>query len=70
MNFHNIIFNVLWKHLEKFEMDITNMEYPQTHLNVCNICFCQLMDSLKTFKKTSMTYLWDLKKTIMYNNIM
>jgi hypothetical protein len=39
MNFHNIISNVLWKHLEKFEIDLTNMDYPKTHLNVCNICF-------------------------------
>jgi hypothetical protein len=29
MNFHNIISNVLWKHLEKFEMDVRNMEYPK-----------------------------------------
>ncbi len=40
MNFHNINSNVLGKHLEKFEMDPTNMEYAKTHLNVCNICFC------------------------------
>ncbi len=34
---YNIIFNVWWEHLEKFEMNKINMEYQKTHLNVYNI---------------------------------
>jgi hypothetical protein len=35
MNFHNASPNVLWKHLENFEMNIMNMQYSKAHLNMC-----------------------------------
>jgi hypothetical protein len=50
MNFHISLSNVLWKHLEKFEMNLMNMKYPKTHSNVCNIYFCCLMNFLKAKK--------------------
>jgi len=29
MNFYNNILDVLWEHLENFEMNLMNMEYPK-----------------------------------------
>jgi hypothetical protein len=31
MNMHNNIPNVLWEHLEKFEINLMNMKYLKTH---------------------------------------
>ncbi len=54
MDFQNIIPNVLWEPLDKFEMIIMNMEYPkknQGHVtNALKIFFYYLKDFLKGFK--------------------
>jgi hypothetical protein len=39
-----------------------NIKYPKSCLNVYNILFYSLMDSLKTFKTISMTYLKEFLK--------
>jgi hypothetical protein len=43
MNFDNAFPNVLWRHLEKFEMNIMSMQYSKAHLNMCNTYFHYLM---------------------------
>lgn len=32
-------------------MDLTNMEYPKTHLNVCNICFFLINGFIENLQK-------------------
>jgi hypothetical protein len=50
MNFYNNIFDILWEHLENFEMNLMNMECPKTLLNnVINIFHCK-KDFLKDLK--------------------
>jgi hypothetical protein len=58
MNLHNVIANVLLEHLEKFEMDLVNMEHSKVSL-MCVTCVSLFNESLKVFKKISMIYLWE-----------
>ncbi len=46
MNFHNASPNVLWKHLENFEMNIMNMQYSKAHLNMCYFHYLMIYHSL------------------------
>jgi hypothetical protein len=39
MNLNNIIPNVLWEHLNFFEINLVSMEYPKTCLMSCKVYF-------------------------------
>jgi hypothetical protein len=36
MNLYNNIFNVFYKYLENYEMNLMHIEYPKTFLMECN----------------------------------
>jgi len=39
-------FNILWEHLDKFEMNIMNINHGKSISKYCNQCFHCLMNSL------------------------
>jgi hypothetical protein len=48
MYLYNNEFNMLWEHVEKFEMNIMNIKYPKTFKKNCNQFFLIIKEVLKT----------------------
>jgi hypothetical protein len=48
--FDNNVYNISWKHVQLFEMNLMKFEFSKTLINQCNQCFTMFLLLEKTHK--------------------